>query len=673
MHRRFNINFFSLFLVLFLFGFFYLPKTGEAATLSLTPSFGSYSIGSTFDVSIILDTQGESVNALQVDLAFPPDMLQIVSPSTGQSIIGIWTATPKFDNKNGTMELQGGIPGGITAKNALVSTVTFRVKAVGTATVRFLDQSKVLLNDGLGTNVLSQTKNGEYKFKLPPPEGPIVTSETNPDQAVWYKNRTVSLRFANEGRVEGYSYILSDDPGSIPDNISEGDKGYISYTNLTDGVHYFHVKSLRSGVWGGVTHFSFKIDATPPAEFKIDIAPSARTTSRQPIFQFPTTDTLSGLDHYEVKIISLSLGQSGDANGLFVEAVSPYAPSALELGNYDVVVRVYDKAGNFREVSQRLSIKTPFFSFVSSAGINLGWSISWVWVWVLFLAMLGGLIFTAYRVRLWKHHLTATIKEKELPDNIAAQLAELKKYREKYGVKALMAILVISSLFSFANSIKAQVAEIAPPLITTISGNISNEEIFYAGGKTDFSNEHVVLYLQNLQTGETFSQSVESDNKGDWFYRHTAFLSPGNYLLWAQGKIGEQLSPPGPQVKMAVNRTAVQFGGGRLSYEAIYLLIIIIMSVCILGMVVYIFFHLYHGRKKHLQLQVDIKAAEESIARGFAVLKRDIEAELSFISKLRFSAALSADKKMKEAQLLEDLETVEQRLGKEIWEISKEA
>ncbi len=675
MNRRFNITSRNIFFVVFLFIFFYFPAVGQAAKLSLDPALGNFSIGSTFDVSILLDTEGESVNAMEVDLSFPPDMLQIVSPSTGQSIIGIWTATPKFDNVNGSLKLQGGIPGGITAKNALVSKITFRVKSVGEAIVKFQDGSKVLLNDGLGTDALDQTFNAVYKFKLPPPAGPIVTSETNPDQSTWYKNRTVSLRFESLAGADGYSYILSDEPTTTPDNISEGAKNSISYGNLSDGVHYFHIKSLRGGIWGGVTHFSFKIDATPPALFKIDIAPSARTASHQPIIQFPTTDALSGVDHSDLKIISLSLGPTSDeSGGLFVEAVSPYVPSALSLGNYDVIVRVYDKAGNFREVTRHLSITSPFFSFIGSTGIEFRtWSLSWTWISIIFLLALLGLVYGAYRVRLWRHFLHGVQKDGELPDNIAAQLAELKRYREKYGVKVILAILLATSMFYSRGAIDAQTREIAPPLITSISKNISNEEIFYIGGKTDFSNEPVIIFLQNLQTGETFSQNIESDNKGDWFYRHTTFLSPGNYLLWAQGKIGEELSPPGPQVRMTVNRTAVQFGGGRLSYETIYLFIIILMSLCIFGMVLYILFHFYHGKKKHKQLQIDIKEAEESIIRGFAVLKRDIEAELAFINKIRFSAALSADKKMKEAQLLEDLDTVQKRLGKEIWEISKEA
>jgi hypothetical protein len=380
------------------------------------------------------------------------------------------------------------------------------------------------------------------------------------------------------------------------------------------------------------------------------------------------------MDHYELKIISLSIGGNDDVSGFFIEAVSPYVPSALELGSYDIVVRAYDKANNFREITERLRITTPFLSFISSMGIKFGpWTIPWMWVWIFFFLLFIILAYIAYRVHSWRHSVHLAHEEKELPDHIAAQLEELKQYREKYGAKLAVICLIISSIFFASHRTQAQTPQIAPPLITSISKSISNEEIFYVGGKTDFTNAEVVIYLQNLGTGETFSQHTESDNKGDWFYRHTNFLSPGNYLLWAQGKIGEELSPPGPQAKMTVNRTAVSFGGGRLSYEAIYLFIIIILLLGMTGLGSFIIFHLYHGRRKHRELQKDIKEAEESIGRGFAVLRRDIEAELAVINKAKLNATLSAEERIKEAQLLSDLDVIEKRLGKEIWDIAQKA
>ena len=108
-----------------------IPESSFASTLSLSPSAGTFSVGSTFNVSVLLDTKGKSINALQVFLTFPSDKLQVVSPSTGQSIVGVWTAPPKYNNTLGTVSLEGGIPGGIVTSSGVLTTVTFRVKSVG--------------------------------------------------------------------------------------------------------------------------------------------------------------------------------------------------------------------------------------------------------------------------------------------------------------------------------------------------------------------------------------------------------------------------------------------------------------------------------------------------------------------------------------------------------------
>ena len=231
---------------------------------------------------------------------------------------------------------------------------------------------------------------------------------------------------------------------------------------------------------------------------------------------------------------------------------------------------------------------------------------------------------------------------------------------------------MIFSSFLFVDLAQAQKqVELSPPFVSSVSRNISNEEIFYIGGKTDVVNANVVIYLQNLQSGETLSESAQSDKKGEWFYRHPTFLSSGNYLLWTQTKVGEELSPPSPQIQMAVRPTAIQFGASRLSYETLYLIIVIILLIVIAGLASFIIFYTYHGRKKSKHFWKEIKEAEDAIHRGFAVIRRDIEAELALIKKVKLNKNLSAEEKVKEEQLLKDLEQIERYIGKEIWDVER--
>ncbi|MDZ4229880.1 MAG: hypothetical protein U1C53_01960, partial [Candidatus Veblenbacteria bacterium] len=305
-------------------------RGAEAASLHLSPVTGSFEVDATFDVGVYLDTEGQAVNAVAVNLAFPPDKLQLVSPVVaGQSIVEVWSAQPRFSNQDGLVELAGGIPGGITTSRGLITTSHFRVRSVGTALVRYQDSSQVLLHDGKGTNALYDTSSGIFELTLPAPAGPEVVSVTHPDQAKWYPSSNVSLGWEGEAEVEGYSYLLSDKPIDLVDDIAEGKQVSVVYENVADGVHYFHIKSLRKGKWGGVTHRAIKVDSTPPADFPIDIVPAARTIRRQPIIQFSTTDSGSGLSHYEVKLVLLHSNEAQAAENssfesIFVETQSPY-------------------------------------------------------------------------------------------------------------------------------------------------------------------------------------------------------------------------------------------------------------------------------------------------------------------------------------------------------------
>lgn len=658
-------------------GFFLIAGGAQAATLVVSPASATFMVGSTFTVSLFVNSQGQNINTISATLWFPPDRLQLVSPSAGQSIISLWTTVPSFDNQTGRITLQGGIPGGITVNNGLITTLTFRVKGVGAAVLKFTDSSRVLLNDGQGTDALRQTGNGVYTLVLPPPAGPAVISETHPDQTVWYSRSSAVLRWTVPEPVDGFSYILNDEPIDFPDDISEGTKSLITYNNVPDGISYFHIKALKDGNWGGVTHFAIKMDAAPPAEFPVEIIPAPRTSHPQPMIQFATTDALSGLDHYELKIVPLQpVSASGEDAArfepLFIDVDSPYVPPELPLGSYEVIIRAFDRAGNFREAAERLAIVSPLFTIVQNEGLWFRWVglVPWRMVWAALAVVIAVLTLIGWRVR--RLHQTAAVQQarRELPGEVQQQLEELKRYRSKYGSLIVMVAALAASVLGSLSATAASVA-LSPPMITAVSKNITNEEIFYISGKTEISKSIIIIYLQNLTSGETVSESVAADKIGSWFYRHDRFLGSGNYLLWVQNKLGEQLSPPSPQVELTVHPTALQFGASRLSFEAVYLGIVILALGVIAALLGHIVYHAYHGRKKRQDFLKEVKEAQESLRRGFAVLRRDIEAEIAVVKRARLSKNLSAEEAAKEAQLLKDLAWVEQYIGKEIWDIEK--
>lgn len=656
---------------------FLFVSPSSAAVLSVSPSTGSFVVGSTFTVSVLLNSENQSVNTVSVNLLFPSDRLQLVSPSTGNSIISLWTALPYVDNQEGKISMQGGIPNGIQVSNGLVTSLVFRVKAVGGGYLKFADSSRVLLNDGQGTEVLRQLNNAVFSLTLPPPAGPIVASPTHPDQATWYSQRDVLLNWTTPDQVDAYSYILNDQPIDYPDDIPEGLKNLVQYYGLSDGIHYFHVKALHNNAWGGTTHFAIKIDTTPPAKFITLITPNSRTTQAQPVILFSTTDALSGMDHYELRLIPLRLdepnGQDGNksSGALFIEASSPYIPSPLKRGSYDVVVRAYDAAANFQEVTSHLAVVSPMFQYVGSDGLYLaGGKIAWPIVLLLLILILLILTALATKVRKWHTSVHDKREKKELPSQIKDQLQELKKYRSKYGMLALLLIITGLTIFAAPPAHAASIT-VSPPVVTTISKDITNNEIFYLGGKNDSPSSTVVIYIQNLETGETISETAQADLSGQWFYRHDGFLYSGNYRLWVQTKVGDSLSPPSPEQVVHVRTDAIQVGVSRISFEALYLILIILALITILALSLYVVFHIYHGRRKHRLLQKEIREAQESVKRGFAILRHDVQSELEIIRKAKLAKDISAEESIREEQLLKDLQSMEAYIGKEIWDVEK--
>ena len=706
--------FFLLAVVFVFLLFLFLTSIGRTeaqseASIFLAPAGGTFAVGSTFNVTVAINTGGKAINAFKVKLLFPPDKLQVVSSGTGQSIAGLWIIRPSFSNIDGTVELQGAIPSpGINTDYGVITTLTFRAKSLGQAIIRVDQSSAAYLNDGKGSDANAILRNGIYNLVLPPPAGPLVVSPSHPDQDKWYNVNDVILEWNIDPGIEGFSYVLNDNPVDVPDNISEGLNTSAVYKSLSDGVHYFHIKAMRGGAWGGVTHYGIKIQISGPAKFKIDILPSKRTSSKNITVLFNTTDTLSGLDHYEMKVIPLdSPTTKAKINAkaiiaisqekteqislvqtpLFFEVTSPYLLEFDGYGTWDIIVRAYNKAGNYTEASERLRIVKPFLEFIDSTGVSVGGlAVPWFVFWPIAGIVVAALAYLAYHTFRWHVHINLRHQEGALKDRrVSAKLEEL---RERFNLLKVLALFLASGIIIYllqvSTVVKAEIttnqsspsgqAQLPPPTTNLVSRNINNNELFYIGGRAASGNNgKVIVYLQNLSTGETYSFETEVSPNGDWFYSHNKFLQSGNYLLWTQLKIGDNVSPPSGQIQMVVSPVAIQLGASRLSYETIYLALMILFLAIVIGLSVFIVYHFRHGYRKKKNLMKEIKEAEESIKRGFAVLRRDIQAELETIKKIKMNKELSEEEKMREAQLLRDLEEINASIGKEVWDIEKEA
>jgi hypothetical protein len=116
-------------------------------------------------VPIYLDTQFEEINAVEVYVNFS-DNLVFRDYLDGKSIITHWIEKPHFqylDVRRPHIVFSGIVAGGISGRNLNLVELVFEAKESGRAKIEIDENSKVLLNDGLGTKTkliaLSQSFN----------------------------------------------------------------------------------------------------------------------------------------------------------------------------------------------------------------------------------------------------------------------------------------------------------------------------------------------------------------------------------------------------------------------------------------------------------------------------------------------------------------------------------
>jgi hypothetical protein len=222
---RFRKTASRLFSLICIVVFFYAwAGMAHAASLYFSPTTGNYGVGETISVGVYSQSQDQSMNAVSGGITFSPNLLQVVSISKAGSIVSLWAQEPTYSNAVGTVSFEGLIPNpGYQGGSGKIVTVTFRVKAVGSAGLTFASGS-VLANDGNGTDILKS--RGSALFTLQ--EGAGVVEEEEP--------------------------VISDDDVTKPT---------LSVTKLpskdeTDPKARFSITASDRG--SGISHFEIKID-----------------------------------------------------------------------------------------------------------------------------------------------------------------------------------------------------------------------------------------------------------------------------------------------------------------------------------------------------------------------------------------------------------------------------
>lgn len=159
---RSNLKIKCIYCLIVILAFLSLASFSKAVVLSVESGEESYHKNDVFIVDLKIDTKGECVNTIEGHLSFSKENLEIIDTSLGGSIISIWLEKPEINQENGIISFVGGIPGGYCGELpgdpgelGLLNRIIFKVKETNNerANIKFLKNTKILLNDSLGTEV----------------------------------------------------------------------------------------------------------------------------------------------------------------------------------------------------------------------------------------------------------------------------------------------------------------------------------------------------------------------------------------------------------------------------------------------------------------------------------------------------------------------------------------
>lgn len=339
---------------LFFFGFW---SDANAAVFFSLPSNGTVTTGDTFFLEIRLDTEGEEVNAVEAIIEFPNEMFEVLDATNGGSFLTLWPRLPFFSNASGTVEFIGGTPNGFNGEDGLIGKILFKALKPQERVVISLQNGRALLNDGNATPARISLLESFFAIK----GGPRIqiagfSSLSHPDQLLWSKNNTFVLHWDAKEGIR-YSYLLSRDAFATPDDIPDTPVRDIKYENLEDGIYYFHLREIARnhaeediaelrGRWGAM------IDATPPEAFEVQLVDDAELGVGK-FLSFSTRDLFSGLDRYEFCYGENVPGREGSVRSCRV-AIPPLVLTSEDLKQEVLVVRAYDRAGNFADAALEL-------------------------------------------------------------------------------------------------------------------------------------------------------------------------------------------------------------------------------------------------------------------------------------------------------------------------------
>jgi len=332
------------FLVLFFLIIIMLPIKASAATanITLTPNIISLTTNQNLTVNISASAVGANIDVIQFsDILYNTSILELQSFSK--------EANCAFSFPPTNYLYSCGLSPVIGSGAVNIATVTFKTKQSGSTNITLNNLKAISAGVNVGVTGGSISINVSAPFVAPQRPGLVfVSSSTHPDENSWYSSSLLKLSWSKSVGVTGFSYLLDQNIATIPPLASLGSGTIKEYSDLKEGIYYFHIKAKNAQGWGGVRRFRINIDKTKPYDLNLSFEVGGSSIEPKTFAKFEAKDDLSGIEKFMISI-----------NGSeFVQVSSPHEMLVDEDNNSkEVVVRAYDKAGNYIEKKEKFTPK----------------------------------------------------------------------------------------------------------------------------------------------------------------------------------------------------------------------------------------------------------------------------------------------------------------------------
>ena len=217
--------------VVAIFVFIFFPALARASDFFFDSTSEQLYQGDTFVVQLKLSTTDNLINAVEGNLSFDNNQLEVKEVSTGGSIFSLWPQPAATQNDKGEINFVGGVMGGFQGANAEILKIIFFAKNEGTATVALSSNSLLFLNDGQGTKVAYTSE-------------PLNLSILKRPAGLEPKDEWQPFLEEDKNSPEPFEIVIDRNPAMF------GNKYFASFftTDKESGIDHYEIKE-GEGVW----------------------------------------------------------------------------------------------------------------------------------------------------------------------------------------------------------------------------------------------------------------------------------------------------------------------------------------------------------------------------------------------------------------------------------------